>query len=82
MFFSTTKDDQFHDDFRMCLYSNLSLCYMHVLFTEREVKMAGYILQRRTSFIIDVLQNVKVKRLSVKTFSENLIKAKYAGGKL
>ena len=44
MIFSTTKDDQFHDDFRMCLYSNLSLCYIHVLFTEREVKMAGYIL--------------------------------------
>lgn len=75
MFFSDTKGNQFHVNLSMCLYSNLSIFYIRGLFTKREVMMAGYILYVNAEPVIfcRVLQNVKGKRLSVQTSSENFI---------
>lgn len=75
MFFSDTNGNQFHVNLSMCLYSNLSIFYIRGLFTKREVMMAGYILYVNAEPVIfcRVLQNVKGKRLSVQTSSENFI---------
>ena len=40
MLFSATHSDQFQGNLSMCLYSNLSVFYIHGLFTKREVKIA------------------------------------------
>lgn len=74
MFFSSTKDDELQDNLWLCLFCNASIQYSWVIYQARGPDgCICSICKHRLLAIIVVFQMVKVKRLSVWTFSENFI---------